>query len=213
MSGRAALWSELGGWKMPSDMLRTDSLLAWAGLWAVLFVLLAGCGSAGDKKQSQAQEENLSEPAINQLIAERRLDLEKLPEGGPERDSMARSLLKAYQRYLEQYPQSDSVTSYLYSAADLSMRQLGAIETAARYYTSLYQDHPDHPSAPMALFMTGFIYDYHLGRYEEARERYRQFLDTYPEHHLADEAAFSLKHLGKSPEELLKSLRKDSLPS
>ena len=68
---------------------------------------------------------------------------------------------------------------------------------------------PQHPKAPTALFMMGFIYENDLGDLNKAKETYQTFLNRYPnDPDYADDAQNALKFLGKSPEEIIREFEK-----
>ena len=44
-----------------------------------------------------------------------------------------------------------------------------------------------------------------MQQYDEAKKLYREFLDKYPGHELAEDAMVSIQNMGKSLEELIDS--------
>jgi tetratricopeptide (TPR) repeat protein len=76
---------------------------------------------------------------------------------------------------------------------------------ALRLYYKLTELLPQHPKAPTALFMMGFIQENDLNQLDDAKTLYEAFLKRYPnDPDYADDAQNALKMLGKSPEELIK---------
>ena len=59
----------------------------------------------------------------------------------------------------------------------------------------------------MALFMKAFLFDESLKDVENARKYYQEFIDKYPNHEFAKQAKLLMENLGKSQEEVLKSLQ------
>lgn len=49
-----------------------------------------------------------------------------------------------------------------------------------------------------------FIYENQLHGAEKAKKLYEEFMKKYPDHELAKDVKFSLDHIGKSDEELIK---------
>ncbi len=95
--------------------------------------------------------------------------------------------------------------------ADLLLKAAGVAKSignsgkALKLYTMVAGKMPQHPKAPMALFMEGFIYENDLGDTAKARLRYKAFLEKYPnDPDFVDDAQNALKNLGKSPEQLIK---------
>jgi hypothetical protein len=58
--------------------------------------------------------------------------------------------------------------------------------------------------------MQGNIYESELNDLDKARECYERYLQYYPNKPFAKDVKVLLDNLGKSPEELLKSIQKES---
>lgn len=115
----------------------------------------------------------------------------------------ASELEAAYLEYADQNKDSADAPEYLFKAADLAMSLDKPQESLDLYNRILFQ-YPDYAKAPECLFLVGFIYENYLQNYGKAKEIYESFLERYPDHEFADDAAISIKNLGKSPEELIK---------
>jgi len=61
------------------------------------------------------------------------------------------------------------------------------------------------------LFSIAFSYENNLNDFEQARIYYNQFLQKYPNSDLAEDAKLSIENLGKTDEEFLESINKDSI--
>ena len=66
------------------------------------------------------------------------------------------------------------------------------------------------------MFLQAFVYENHVGDLSNAREKYIEFIQKYPEKDFADDAEICLQNLGKTPEELIREFEekqrvKDSL--
>jgi tetratricopeptide (TPR) repeat protein len=102
----------------------------------------------------------------------------------------------------------DKSAEVLLRAAALA-KAAGKPAKAVELYQRVYTEMPKHPKAPMALFMSGFIYENDLGDLQKARTVYEQFLQEYPaDQDFADDANSALKLLGKSPEEIVREFEK-----
>jgi tetratricopeptide (TPR) repeat protein len=76
---------------------------------------------------------------------------------------------------------------------------------ALELYGRIAEALPQHPKAPMALFMTGFIYENDLNDNVKAKQVYESFLAKYPnDPDFADDAVSALKLLGKPLDEVIK---------
>ncbi|NQS98099.1 MAG: tetratricopeptide repeat protein [candidate division Zixibacteria bacterium] len=64
-------------------------------------------------------------------------------------------------------------------------------------YRKLTEQFPDSKFCPQAQFMIGFIFANDLEDLEKAKTAYEKFLETYPDHEMAKDAGWELKHLGE----------------
>ncbi len=115
----------------------------------------------------------------------------------------AQDCVAAYLAYCEKFGDREDAPDYMFKAADL-LRALRKPGDALVYYEKICTDFPDYPKVPHSVFLQGFVYENDLADLDKAREKYEAFLEKYPEHDLADDVQFSLKYLGKSPEEIIK---------
>ena len=115
----------------------------------------------------------------------------------------AQKLISLYSNYSDNYPQDSIATEYLFNAIDISLNLPQPQKTLQLIdrYLELY---PQDSQAGTALFFKAFLYDQQLGDLDSAKQYYEQFLAQYPDHDFTDDAQAALKHLGKSPEELIK---------
>lgn len=92
----------------------------------------------------------------------------------------------------------------LLKAAGLA-KTIGQPQKAIELYQKVAEGLPNHPKAPTALFMMGFVYENDLNNLDKAKAIYQDFLKKYPnDPDFTDDAQNSLKNLGKTPEELVK---------
>lgn len=155
---------------------------------AVWVFLLTACGTPEEKqlKKVQAFEKEVFADS-NAFI-----DKEK-----------AKVLAEMYVDLAALTGDSLKAAGYLYKAADLSMNS-GYPERAIELFSRIRHEHPKYAKNPECLFLTGFILENQLSDYQGAERYYRQFIDLYPDHDLADDARLLLDYLGIPPEELLK---------
>lgn len=112
------------------------------------------------------------------------------------------ALLAAYIDYADKHKDSTDAPHYLFRAGDMAL-SLNKPEQALGLYNRVIYQYPESQKVPECLFLVGFIHENYLQNYGKAREIYQQFLDKYPAHELADDAAISIQNLGKSPEQLI----------
>jgi TolA-binding protein len=106
-------------------------------------------------------------------------------------------------------PSHPEAPELLYKAAETA-KAMGSYPKALTLYDWIIKRYPKYENAPMALFLKGFIFENDLKETEQARKIYESFLETYPDHAFADQTKFLLKHLGKSAEEILKTISPDA---
>jgi TolA-binding protein len=117
----------------------------------------------------------------------------------------------SYQDLVNKYPNSNLAPEALYELASLYQNNLvknlpkeESLQKSVNIYRSVFDKYPKSKKAPMALFMAGFILANELNNYGEASKVYNLFLQKYPNHELSTSAREELKHLGLSPDEILK---------
>ena len=98
-------------------------------------------------------------------------------------------------------------SDYLFKAGKLAMT-IGNVEKANENYQWLYTFLKSSKEAPSALFTHAFTLDNQLGRKDEAKVLYEQFLSIYPDHHFADDAQFQLDNLGKDDAQIIEEFNK-----
>lgn len=116
------------------------------------------------------------------------------------------NVLNNYILYADQYKDDTLAASYLFKAGDLA-NGLRRPKEAIAIFDRLRTNFPDYRKSAVALFMEGFIYETALGDKEKAKEKYKEFIDKYPEHNLTASAQASLNQLNSNltDEELIKS--------
>jgi len=118
-------------------------------------------------------------------------------------EAKAQKTVDAYVAFTEAFPDDAATPGYLFKSADL-LRALKKNEEALAYYERICSDYPGYEKVPHSLFLQGFVYENDLKDLDQARAKYEAFIEQYPDHELADDVEFSLKYLGKSPEEIIK---------
>ena len=109
----------------------------------------------------------------------------------------------AYARFAHDFPKDSLSPEYLFKAAEIA-RAIHKGQEAVLYYNKICTDYPNYEKAPTALFLKAFTYENTLKDTANAKAGYQEFIKKYPNNQFADDAQYSLKYLGKSPEELIK---------
>ena len=115
----------------------------------------------------------------------------------------ALEVVDLYVAFADAYPEDSLSAEYLFKAADISMN-MNLATKAIDLYTRIRAEYPSFRKAPECLFLSGYIYENYLGKLEEAKAIYEEFIQKYPDNDFADDAQISINNLGKSPEELIK---------
>jgi len=157
----------------------------------LLFVILVSCGSDQEQKQMR---ENIS-------TLEAGLYADSL---GPVDRLKAQEMIQAYENFVEIYPDDSLAGEYLYKGSELAMN-LQMSGRAIDGFQKILDNYPDFDKKALCVFLQAFIYENHMQQYDQAKQLYREFLEKYPGHELAEDAMVSIQNMGKSLEELIKS--------
>lgn len=155
-------------------------------------LLITSCNSGKNPANQQNLQQKISSAESRVL----------LQDGTLLADS-AQKLISLYNNYSEKFPKDSMASEYLFNAIDISLnlpQPSKTLELIDRYI-ALY---PTDERAGTALFFKAFLYDQQLDNLAASKEFYEQFLAQYPNHDFANDAQAALKHLGKTPEELIR---------
>lgn len=104
---------------------------------------------------------------------------------------------------------TDQYVDVLLKAAGLA-KTIGNPEKAIELYKKVADGLPQHPKAPTALFMIGFVYETDMENLEMAKKTYEAFLEKYPnDPDFADDAQTAIKMLGRSPEDIIREFEQN----
>lgn len=112
-------------------------------------------------------------------------------------------MIKAYKDFLEHHPDHQNAADYAYKGGEVAMA-LGRGHESLKFFQTVVDDYPEYDRYAYAMFMKAFVLENSLQDYKEAEVAYNRFLEEHPRHELAKDAEYSIKNLGKSPEELIK---------
>lgn len=166
----------------------------------VILLFVPACKNTPQPDQSAALDQSLLQ-----------LDKEMTAPNGTVADTTkAAAFVQTAEEYaaLVQTSQPDKYVELLLKAAGVA-KTIGNSTKSLELYTAVAEKLPQHPKAPMALFMEGFILENDRGDTASARVKYQDFLKKYPnDPNFADDAQNALKYLGKSPEEMIQEFEK-----
>ncbi len=118
-------------------------------------------------------------------------------------------LIKAYQSFIEQYPEDTLGKNYAYLNAQLS-QSIKLYGEAIRKYQAFSQHYPEDEKAAKALIMVGLIYESNLKDTINAKKSYQSFLEKYPTHPMAKDIKTMIELLSLSDKELMEMLKSKS---
>ena len=113
--------------------------------------------------------------------------------------------MEACDAYALGNPNSPEAPEMLFSAAEMA-RSARNISRSLFLYDKLIQKYPQSKRVPSALFVKGFILENEVKDINGARLAYQTFLAKFPDNLLAKDVKFLLENLGKTGEELMKSI-------
>ena len=110
-------------------------------------------------------------------------------------------LIEAYEAYLAE---GNSLSADEYFKVAELYESTGDYGQTISMLEKLRTEHPKTDRAADALFKIGFIQHNNLKDLQKAEDTYRKFINSYPDHHFADDAQMEIDNLGVSPEEIIR---------
>ena len=175
-------------------------------IFAVIITVLASCGNKTENAGTEQQEKfvalnKLDVNALEKEIQKRREAVEKDETGDVK---LAADLYEAFETYGRRFPNHENAADYLFRAGEIAMN-LNQTSHALKLFETVYEDFRKYEKSPYALFMRAFVLENQANNYVEAQKYYEEFIENYPNHPMADDAEYSLKNMGKTPEELIRN--------
>lgn len=177
-------------------------------------ITLSSCGSQENKDKNEGESSYVALDKLNIENLEKEI---KKREAALNSDTntmdryKAADLMEAYAVYGERFPNYEHAADRMFKAGELAMG-LGHKVQAIKYFEKVYNEYRDYEKRPYALFMKAFVLENQARQYDQAKEVYEQFITEFPNHDMADDAEYSIKNIGKSPEELIREFEiKDSI--
>ncbi len=123
--------------------------------------------------------------------------------------SKAGDLIQLYVSFADEFSDAKESPEFLFKAGDMAMN-LGMPQKAIQVFDRILKDYPEFKKAPQCLFLKAYVYENEIGDLNAAKKIYEDFIAKYPDDEFADDAAVSIKNLGKSPEELIREFEEKS---
>ncbi len=164
--------------------------------------LSTACNNTANKNETKELNQQELQKEISSLEKQLFAELKQQPDQGE-----TANLRDYYQEYAQRFPNDSLAPEYLFRSADLAV-YLKDFGSAISMYQSIAKKYPAYARTPECLFLTGWVYDEHLKKYDLAKEAYEVFIERYPESPFREAAEVSIQHLGKSPEEIMEEIMK-----
>ncbi len=156
----------------------------------IFIITLGACKPAHEK----LSDEIFKDEAVLYSDTNKRLNTEE-----------ANRVYSNFLKYVETYPKDTLSPDFLFKAADLA-NGLKRHEESVSLFARLVNEYPEFRKSPAALFMQAFVLETEIKDKEKAKEKYKEFLNKFPNHKLAPSAHASLDQLNANltDEELIK---------
>lgn len=179
-----------------------------------LSLFVVACGNkdnAGENSTEESAYVDLKKLDVDALDAEIKKRSKAVEMDTLGSKDLAVALLEAYEVYGEKFPNYTNAAEYTFRAGEIAMN-LNHTAQSIKLFTKVYDEYKDYEKRPYALFMKAFVLENQAMNFPEAEIHYKKFVKDYPDHPMADDAEYSLKNLGKTPEELIREFeRQDSI--
>ena len=116
------------------------------------------------------------------------------------------NLIRTYAEFSNACPNDSLTPEYLTRRADL-LRGMGKIREAITQLLSVHDGFPNYDRNVMCALLVGYLYENELGDDEMAEKMYRNVIELYPDSREAEISRQSIKHLGVSPEDVVRSFQ------
>ena len=111
-------------------------------------------------------------------------------------------LVDKYIAYADENKEDTLSPIYLFKGGEICMN-IKKGEKAVQLFNRVMEEYPDYNKVAETLFLLAFTYENVIHDIINAKDKYELFLFKYPNHYLSEQVELSLKHLGKTPEELV----------
>lgn len=118
-------------------------------------------------------------------------------------EAIGMEVIQAYTDYANGWPKDTISAEYLFKGAEIAMN-LNKSGMAIEYYNRILLNYPEFKKRPYCMFLQAFILENQMNQYDQAKARYQEFIDKYPDHILVNDARASIENMGKPIEDLIK---------
>jgi len=177
--------------------------VAFAGIILVACNTSSNEGATGEKEEVQlaSKEERLKE--IQEI--EESAKFAKGKAIAAEADRLQKHLIA----YADGFPKDSLAPEMIFKAGNVCIG-LKDYDMAIAYFNRAAKHYPDYIKRPEVVYMTAFVYDYHMKQFGKAREQYERVIEEYPNHVFAREAKQAIEVLGMSDAELIEKFKQQA---
>ncbi|MFA6127762.1 MAG: tetratricopeptide repeat protein [Bacteroidales bacterium] len=154
-------------------------------------ILLAGCGVNSEKKKAMEKIAASEAKIFGDSAA-------TIPD-----QKTGMEMIQAYADFANAYPKDTLSAEYLFKGAEIAMN-MNQSGMAIGYYNRILLNYPAFKKNAYCVFLQAYILENQMNQYDQAKERYQEFIDKYPDHVLAKDARASIENMGKPIEDLIK---------
>lgn len=119
-----------------------------------------------------------------------------------------KELMEQCDTYVRLYASDSLAPDMLFKAGNAAVNAL-KFEKSQSYYNRIINNYRDYKKTAEVLYMQGFVYESHLNNYGNAKEKYQEIINRFPDHELAIQAQLSIDNLGKTDEEIVKAFQQN----
>lgn len=154
-------------------------------------ILIAGCGINSEKKKV------LDKIAVHEakIFGDSTATIPDQQTG--------MEMIQAYADYANAWPKDTISAEFLFKGAEIAMN-LNQSGMAIDFYNRILLSYPAFKKRPYCIFLQAFILENQMNQYDQAKARYQEFIDKYPDHILVKDAEASIRNMGKPIEELIR---------
>jgi len=167
-------------------------------VYLILVLLIMACTSNEEKQKKEKQSIETNIARLEKILAN--------DTTGQINIAAAYEVIRNYASYSYKFPNDSNTPEYIFRMANI-LNALGKYREAVEAFHKIESKYPDYSKLDICIFLQGNIYETELKNLEKARDYYELFLQKYPNHPLSKDIKVLLENLGKSPEELLKSIQ------
>lgn len=167
-------------------------------------LILCSCGSSAEEETAdisfQTRIDNI------ETLESRFMHLIENNPSSAEINITVLRLVEEYRQFADFHPNNEFTPEMLFRAANLRADALGEHQGALNLFRRIRRDYPDSPQAERSLFLIGYTQAELMKNYDDARQTYEEFLETYPESDLAESVRMELQYLGMDIDDILNGL-------